>query len=180
MMKKILVAINHSQMNEAVLREAILLAKTNPAELMLLHVLSNEEEDSPIRIPVGAETMHWPAWSDFNLEIWREQWKTYASECLEQLQSLATEAGQAGLTAEFRQLMGSPGRIICEFAESWGAELIVMGSHGHTGLKELLLGSVSNYVVHHTSCSVLIVKSPAMTESSASVDAALPSEALHP
>jgi nucleotide-binding universal stress UspA family protein len=180
MMKKILVAINHSQMNEAVLREAILLAKANPAELMLLHVLSGEEEDSPIRIPAGAETMYWPAWSDFDLKMWHEQWNTYASECLEQLQSLATEVRQAGLTVEFRQLMGSAGRVICEFAESWGAELIVMGSHGHTGLKELLLGSVSNYVIHHTSCSILIVKSPAMAESSASGDAALPSAALHP
>lgn len=176
-MKKILVAINHSQMNETVLREAILLAKTNPAELMLLHVLSHEEEDSPIRIPVGAETMYWPAWSDFDLKMWREQWKTYANECLEQLQSLATKVRQAGLTVEFCQLMGSTGRVICEFAESWGAELIVMGSHGHAGLKELLLGSVSNYVVHHASCSVLIIKSP-MAEPSASVEAGLPAEAL--
>lgn len=180
MMKKILVAINHALSNEAVLREAIVLAKSYPAELMLLHVLSSEEEDSPIRIPAGAETLYWPSWSDFNLEMWREQWKTYASECLEQLQSLATEARQAGLTVEFRRLMGSPGRMIREFAESWGSELIVMGSHGHTGFKELLLGSVSNYVLHHASCSVLIVKCSAMAESSESVDTASPPEVLQP
>jgi nucleotide-binding universal stress UspA family protein len=175
--KKILIAIDHASMNEALLQEVLFMAKAEQAEVMLLHVLSSEEEDSPIRIPVGAETMYWPAWSDFNLEVWREQWKTYASECLEKLQSLATKVRQSGLNVEFRQLVGSPGRVICEFAESWGAELIVMGNQGRSGLKELVLGSVSNYVLHHTSRSVLIVKTPAITESSKStIGLAIPSE----
>lgn len=175
-MKKILVAVNHSLKNEALIQGAISLAKANAAELLLLHVLSSEEEDSPVRIPEGAEKLYWPSWSSFNLEVWREQWKTYASDCLEKLQLLATEVRQAGLNVEFRQLMGSPGRVICEFAESWDAELIILGSHGRSGLKELLLGSVSNYVVHHAPCSVLIVKSLA-SESTPSADARLSSEA---
>lgn len=54
--------------------------------------------------------------------------------------------------------MGSPERAIVEEAESWGAELIVTGSHGHGFWKRAWLGSVSNGIVHHAPCSVLIVR----------------------
>ena len=39
----------------------------------------------------------------------------------------------------------------------YGADLIAIGSHGRRGLNELVLGSVSNYVLHHVSCSVLLI-----------------------
>ncbi|HKX33559.1 MAG TPA: universal stress protein, partial [Blastocatellia bacterium] len=49
---------------------------------------------------------------------------------------------------------------ILEEAESWGADLIVLGSHGYRGLTRFLLGSVSNAVATHAKCSVEIVRSP--------------------
>ncbi|HKX29481.1 MAG TPA: universal stress protein [Blastocatellia bacterium] len=49
---------------------------------------------------------------------------------------------------------------ILEEAESWGADLIVLGSHGYRGLTRLLLGSVSNAVATHAKCSVEIVRPP--------------------
>jgi nucleotide-binding universal stress UspA family protein len=48
--------------------------------------------------------------------------------------------------------------IILEEAERWGAELVLLGSHGYKGLKKLLLGSVSNAVAAHAHCSVEIVR----------------------
>jgi nucleotide-binding universal stress UspA family protein len=48
--------------------------------------------------------------------------------------------------------------MICQVAKDWGAELIMVGRRGNSGLSELILGSVSNYVVHHAHCSVLIVQ----------------------
>ncbi|MBK9153085.1 MAG: universal stress protein [Chloracidobacterium sp.] len=54
--------------------------------------------------------------------------------------------------------VGSPERVIVEEAEEWGADLIVTGSHGHGFWKRAWLGSVSNGVVHHAPCSVLIVR----------------------
>ncbi len=56
-------------------------------------------------------------------------------------------------------LFGSPDSRIVETAEEMGADLIVLGSHGYKRWERLLLGSVSNSVVHHAPCSVMIVRS---------------------
>ncbi|MEL6786783.1 MAG: universal stress protein, partial [Cyanobacteria bacterium J06607_15] len=52
----------------------------------------------------------------------------------------------------------NPGRTICDRAQTWSVDLILVGSRGLTGAKEVMLGSVSNYVTHHAPCSVLIVR----------------------
>jgi len=57
-------------------------------------------------------------------------------------------------------LFGSPDSRIVETAEEWHADLIVVGSHGYSRWERLLLGSVSDSVVHHAPCSVLVVRSP--------------------
>ena len=57
-------------------------------------------------------------------------------------------------------IQGSPAQVIVDEAESWGADLIVMGSRGLGVWKRLLLGSVSNAVVHHAQCSVEVVRTP--------------------
>jgi nucleotide-binding universal stress UspA family protein len=55
-------------------------------------------------------------------------------------------------------LFGSPDSRIVETAEESGTDLIVMGSHGYKSWERLLLGSVSNSVVHHAPCSVMVVR----------------------
>ncbi len=55
-------------------------------------------------------------------------------------------------------LFGSPESRIVETAEETGADMIVIGSHGYKQWERLLLGSVSDSVVHHAHCSVLIVR----------------------
>jgi nucleotide-binding universal stress UspA family protein len=57
-------------------------------------------------------------------------------------------------------IQGSPRQVIVDEAEQWGADLIVMGSRGLGAWNRLLLGSVSNAVVHHAKCSVEIVRKP--------------------
>ncbi|MGK7934253.1 MAG: universal stress protein, partial [Xenococcaceae cyanobacterium] len=69
------------------------------------------------------------------------------------------EAKSVGVNTEFTQRWGNPGRNICEQAQTWSADLILVGSRSLTGLKEMFLGSISNYVTHHAPCSVLIVRS---------------------
>ena len=58
-------------------------------------------------------------------------------------------------------LFGSPESRIVETAEQFKADLIVLGSHGYNRWERLLLGSVSDSVLHHAPCSVLIVRSQA-------------------
>ena len=82
------------------------------------------------------------------------------------------EAGWSG-SSELRR--GNPAEQIIEAAEELQPDLIVMGSHGITGVKHFLLGSVSDRVLEHASCSVLIVKpSPKMASSAAAADPSLP------
>jgi nucleotide-binding universal stress UspA family protein len=58
-------------------------------------------------------------------------------------------------------LFGSPESRIVETAEVTHPDIIVLGSHGYSRWERLLLGSVSDSVVHHAPCSVLIVRTPA-------------------
>jgi nucleotide-binding universal stress UspA family protein len=62
------------------------------------------------------------------------------------------------LQVETLVLTGSPAHEICRTAETQGADLIVMATHGHTGLKHFVLGSVTENVVRHASCPVLAVR----------------------
>ncbi len=63
----------------------------------------------------------------------------------------------AGFTVSTSVLTGEPKTVILQEAADWGADLIVVGSHGRTGLKRLLLGSVSEAIAHQTTRSVEIV-----------------------
>ena len=75
---------------------------------------------------------------------------------------LAREAGERiaspGLSVETVVRDGDPRTAIVKEAEEWGADLIMMGSHGRTGLTRLLLGSVAQAVVAHAPCSVEVVR----------------------
>ncbi|MDJ0651211.1 MAG: universal stress protein [Xenococcaceae cyanobacterium MO_188.B19] len=162
MFSKILTAIDRSPANKEVFQEALSLAKANKARLILLHVLSGEEENSPIMSlypTVGDHYMHLdPKIGRMANELYHRQWKAFETEGLDILRSFADEAIAAGVKTEFSQITGHPSSTICEFAQSCHADAIVMGRRGYAGLKEMFLGSVSNYVVHHAPCSVLLVR----------------------
>ena len=70
-----------------------------------------------------------------------------------------TDAGKITISTDV--LFGSPDSRIVETAEEWHADLIVVGSHGYSRWERLLLGSVSDSVVHHAPCSVLVVRTVA-------------------
>jgi nucleotide-binding universal stress UspA family protein len=71
---------------------------------------------------------------------------------------LRAGAGTALMGVATEALNGSPKRTIVEEAESWGADLIVVGSHGYHTWERMLLGSVSQSVAAHALCSVEIVR----------------------
>ncbi len=157
MFHKILVAIDSSKIGKHVFDEALSIAKATGASLMLLHVLSPDKKDLP-SMPLLDKVDYYTTVSGKTLEIYQEQWKTFEEQGLELLRSHTDEAIAAGVSTEFTQSAGSPGRIICDLARTWESDLIVTGRRGHSGFNELVLGSVSNYVLHHAPCSVLVVQ----------------------
>jgi nucleotide-binding universal stress UspA family protein len=66
----------------------------------------------------------------------------------------------AGFRTEAKVLHGDPRNMLVELAHTERADLIVVGSHGRTGIEKLLMGSVASHVVTHAPCSVLVVKLP--------------------
>ncbi|OUL17377.1 universal stress protein [Nostoc sp. 106C] len=156
MFTKILVAIDRSPMGKQVFEQALALAKVTGANLMLLHVLSAEEDGSPYA-PLLSNFDYYPGVGSQSFEHYQKQWDNFKNEGIQLLQSLCAQANTSGINAEFTQQVGSPGRLISQLAANWGADLIVMGRRGRSGLKELFLGSVSNYVLHHAPCSVHVV-----------------------
>jgi nucleotide-binding universal stress UspA family protein len=70
----------------------------------------------------------------------------------------ALELTGAGLPTEARVVRGDPRDALVDTARTMGADLVVVGSHGRTGLAKLVLGSVASHVVTHAPCSVLVVK----------------------
>jgi nucleotide-binding universal stress UspA family protein len=63
-----------------------------------------------------------------------------------------------GLSIESKVREGDPRREIVEEAKDWRADLIIIGSHGRTGMQRWLLGSVAEHVVRHAPCSVEVVR----------------------
>jgi len=77
----------------------------------------------------------------------------------EELTLTAVEKLQGkGLTIETAVRNGDPRAMILDEAENWAADLIVLGSHGYTGIKRMLLGSVALSVVSQAPCSVEVVR----------------------
>jgi nucleotide-binding universal stress UspA family protein len=76
------------------------------------------------------------------------------------LGELAAQKGTKTVTVETRVVLGDPVWEICQAAEQEQADLIVMGSHGRTGLSHVLLGSVAERVVRHAPCPVLVARLP--------------------
>ncbi len=160
MIGKILVALDYSEDSTSIFDTAVALAKTANADLMLLHVLDEKEPGYPI-IP---SYTYYPILDNYDYELYRQKLQSFKQKGIKFLQQKAKEARDMGVKTEFLQKSGHPGHSICELAFTSSADLIVVGSRGLKGLKEMFLGSVSNYVTHHAPCSVLIVRQPIDSE----------------
>lgn len=159
MFDKILVAIDGMDEGQVIFEQALALALTNQSKLMLLHVLEPESlSPGYIAGPVLESAVSIVQWH-------MEQLKQRELAGIEMLRSLEEKADLVGISAEFTQSGGVPGKIICTLAKTWDANLIVMGRRGLSGLSEMFLGSVSNYVLHHAHCHVLTLDSNVLIQS---------------
>lgn len=150
MFQKILVAIDDSESASAIFDQALALAVQSQSALVLLHVLTPFDGYYPMDSYIGMNPT--------NLQLYMKEWETAEAAGVDRLRLLEDKAIAAGVPTEVTQRVGDPGKLICALAKNWDADLIVVGRRGLGGLSELLMGSVSSYVLHHASCNVLALQ----------------------
>jgi nucleotide-binding universal stress UspA family protein len=133
----ILVPTDFSPDAEQALEHAVALAQQFKARITLLHA---------IHLPVTTEVALTAYFSEMEASAQRDM-ETYQKR-----------VADAGLTVEALVLVGDPFRQITETAANAGVDLIVMGTHGRTGLQHWMLGSVAERVVRLAPCPVLVTR----------------------
>jgi len=142
--KSIVVATDGSNYSNAAASEAIGIAKRNNAKLTVLAVVPAD-----IAMPTDI---------DF-AALQRDKLSDQEMQSAEKNAKAVKEAAQkAGVEAQAFVMSGKPADAIIEIAKDKSADLIVVGSHGRTGLDRLLMGSVTERVIVMSSCAVLAVK----------------------
>jgi nucleotide-binding universal stress UspA family protein len=146
---KILLATDGSKYAmEAAKKSCEILSITNNSQLRIVSVA---DVSQPLKTePFGVS-------SDYYLNL-SNQLKETARTVVEEAKKLVQETAGTDVEIETSVLTGTPKVEIVEDAESWGADLIVIGSHGYGFFERMLIGSVSDAILHHAPCSVLIVK----------------------
>lgn len=157
---KILVAIDYLASGSNLFEEALQIAKANRSRVMVFHCLREPVSGMPEFLAHAGMGAYSGIYKQEIVELEEQLVKEATEELYAWLNSFVYKAHEAGIEAEFDYVVGEPGRQICAFAKEWEADLIIVGRRGRVGLSELILGSVSNYVVHHAHCSVMIIQSP--------------------
>ena len=146
LVKRVLCPLDFSDNSDHAMRYAAALAQMFGAELTLLHVVA------PVMAALPGETTL-PDTLQADVD-------ELAAACEERLQQTVGALAADGLTVQSKVLNGVPFVEIIRFARDAETDLIVMGTHGRTGLGHLLIGSVAERVVRKAPCPVLTVKHP--------------------
>ena len=154
----VLVPIDFSATADRALAYAIALAQQLQARLTLLHVLD--------LTPVTMEDM-----TTGMTATYLEDLETDAQHLL---QASRERVQGAGLQGESLLVQGTPTQTIVDTAGEQGVDLIIMGTHGRTGLAHVFLGSVAEHVVRQGPCPVLVVRRA--PDTSAPAEAVLPEQ----
>lgn len=145
MYARILVGVDDSPPAMSALDEAIRLAKEQRAKLRIVHVIDEGLVVSP-NVP------------SVNLSETDTARQEQGRSLIEVARERARKEGVEPETMLLDEMTHQPGRLIVEQAVEWPADLIVCGTHGRRGVRRLLLGSDSEYVLRHTPVPLLLVR----------------------
>ena len=140
---KIICPVDFSRYSHLALRYAIALARENQAELIVCHA-----------IPDLSPASHYLE-GDYLGTVTH----VLASNASSKLNDFVQEVDRRFL-AQLKVESGNPAQLVLDLSVRSGADLIVMGTHGHGGYDRLLVGSVTNKVLHKTTIPVLVVCRP--------------------
>jgi len=108
--------------------------------------------------PISAPALAGGApYTDYVAEAWEEQCRMQQ----ELVARLERDLKQRGFRTHAATEVGDPRVVLVEAARAHGIDLLVVGSHGRSGLSKLVLGSVASHIVVHAPCDVVVVKRPA-------------------
>jgi nucleotide-binding universal stress UspA family protein len=142
---KILLAIDDSPFTEASVQTLISQFDATKTEVRIINVV----EPITIAAPPQMDAQYYP------------ELQAQAKEAQQLVDQVAKRLQGAGFRVSTAVEKGDARSMIVDAAIAWKADLIVLGSHGRKGLKRFLLGSVSEAVARHASCSVEIIRIPA-------------------
>ncbi len=140
----ILVPLDGSELAELALVDAVSLAKLSEAKLTLLHVVAPVQK-------VLATDVGYPIYID-------QQWESLRTVAQEYLHNACQRLGCDDLKIDLKVVMGPPAETIIEYAYRHPVELIVMATHGRSGLKRWMYGSVAGKVLRGANVPVLLVR----------------------
>jgi universal stress protein A len=146
-LKKLLVPTDFSENSEKALMYAVRLAQRNNSSLILFHVF--ELPEFVRQLPQD--------YSESNEET-RKQLDIAMRRSAERLETLSVAVKGSDIKIETSQRLGTPYEEIVNVAREWEVDLIVIATHGYSGLKHFLLGSTAERVVRLASCPVLVVR----------------------
>lgn len=144
-MKNLLVAVDFSPVTADVLRAATLIAKAFGAAVRLVHIAAPNPDF--VGYEAGPQTV-------------RDVIAVHLRDDHRKLQDLEIEMRKAGVNVTALLVQGDTVGKILKEASEFGADMIVVGSHGHSALHDLIAGSVADGVLRKAPCPVLVVPSP--------------------
>jgi nucleotide-binding universal stress UspA family protein len=142
--RRILHPSDFSSASSAAFAKALEMSKANRAELLVAHVLA------PV-VPMMGDGYISPS-------LYQELETSARSQAQAQLDRLLAKAKKAGVRAKGLLMQGAPHEQITRAARGKRADLVVLGTHGRTGLAKFFVGSVASRVVSTASCPVLTVR----------------------
>jgi nucleotide-binding universal stress UspA family protein len=153
--KKIVVGLDQSFKDSSVFTRALEQAKPHSSSIMIVHtLLKSHPSNIEISLPIGQQA-----------EVARDMYSILARQHQERLERSKRQA-ESWLELYFQQAIatqvncqsGNPGLWLCEMAQRWGADLIVIGHCENHGLRSVGNRSVTQYVLQHAPCAVLVIQ----------------------
>jgi len=151
---KILLATDGSSEAELATRTAVDLSQRTDSELHVIHV--SDVHPTALLYPEATDPEGVEMPDPILEEDLQQSSEQRGREVLDEEVERVRSAG--GTVAQAHLMMGGAAREIVHLAEDLGADLIVMGSRGRGGIRRALMGSVSDSVIRHAHCPVLVVR----------------------
>jgi universal stress protein A len=142
--RKVMMASDFSPASRAAFQRAVALARANRATLLVMHAVTMPPPT------LGGEYIPPQTWERID--------RAARASAQKHVATLVAKARRAGVRAAGLVLSGSPYDVIVRAARSRRADVLVLGTHGRTGLPRLLLGSVASRVLATAPCPVLTVR----------------------